>query len=145
MEIKSPAFSSQETIPSKYTCDGEDISPPLEVSEVPAGAKSLVLIVEDPDAPGGTFDHWLVWNIDPSVSAIGENSPPKGAVQGRNSFGGNSYGGPCPPSGAHRYYFKIYALKSVLNLASSSEKDELERAMEGDILDTGELVGIYQR
>ena len=145
MKLTSPAFGNNQLIPKKYTCDGEDINPPLEISEVPEGAKSLVLIVDDPDAPMGTWDHWIVWNIDPATSLIEENSLPEGAVEGINSFGKQPYGGPCPPGGTHHYHFKLYALDTKLSLGASSKKRDVEKAMEGHILDWTDLVGLYQR
>ena len=145
MKLSSPVFENNQSIPAKYTCDGEDINPPLQISEVPEGTKSLVLFVDDPDAPMGTWDHWIVWNINPSVSFIEENSVPEGGVQGMNDFGKQPYGGPCPPSGTHRYFFKFYALDNELELDSSSKKEALERAMEGHILDKAELIGLYKR
>jgi len=145
MKLSSPAFENNQTIPSKYTCDGEDVSPALEISEAPEGAKSLVLIMDDPDAPMGTWDHWIVWNIAPSISSIEGNSMPEGAVQGTNSYGKQPYGGPCPSSGAHHYHFKLYALDTKLELNPSSIKKDVEKAMEGHILDQAELIGLYQR
>lgn len=145
MKLTSSAFENNQTIPSKYTCDGEDINPPLEIQEIPETAQSLVLIVDDPDAPMGTWAHWLVWNIDPSIVSIKENSIPEGAVQGQNSFGKQDYGGPCPPSGTHHYYFKVYALDIKLELDSSSDKKDLESVIQNYILDQAELIGLYQR
>ena len=145
MRLTSPAFENNQLIPSKYTCDGEDINPPLRIEGVPEETKSLVLIVDDPDAPLGTWDHWIVWNIDPSTSLIEENKVPEGAIEGKNDFGKNSYGGPCPPSGTHRYHFKLYALDKKLQLDSSSEREAVEKAMEGHILDWAELIGLYGR
>ncbi|MCJ7804181.1 YbhB/YbcL family Raf kinase inhibitor-like protein [Patescibacteria group bacterium] len=132
-------------IPQKYTCDGENINPPLQITDVPSSAQSLVLIVDDPDAPSGDWVHWLVWNINPETKLITENESPKEAIQGTNDFGKQNYGGPCPPSGTHRYQFKIYALDTILNLSSSSRKKDLETAMENHILDKGILIGLYQR
>lgn len=143
--LKSPAFENDKNIPSKYTCDGEDINPPLEWDNIPEGAKSLVLIVDDPDAPSGNWDHWLVWNIDPSVKSIQEGEVPEGAVLGMNDFNKTEWGGPCPPSGVHRYQFKLYALDTILNIPSGSRKSELEEAMKGHILDQSVLVGLYSR
>lgn len=145
MKLESPAFAGNQSIPKKYTCDGKDINPPLKIEEVPTEAKSLVLIVDDPDAPFGTFTHWLVWNIDPKTTLIEENSVPEGAIQGLNDFGKNSYGGPCPPSGTHHYHFKLYAIDVLLDLPSSSKKSDLERAIKDHILDSAELIGTYQR
>src|SRR5437899_11902207 len=108
MKITSSAFQEGGNIPSKFSCDGADTSPPLQISDIPSGAKSLVLIIDDPDAPSGLFTHWAVWNISPQTSTIDEGRTPKG-VQGTNDSGKSGYGGPCPPSGTHRYYFKIFA------------------------------------
>lgn len=144
IKLTSPVFENNGVIPIKYTCDGEDINPPLQIGEVPEEAESLVIIVDDPDAPMGTWDHWLVWNIDPETSVIEENSVPKGAVQGTNGFGKNPYGGPCPPSGNHHYYFKAYALDKIINLDGSANRGQLERAMNNHVLDWTELVGTYQ-
>lgn len=145
MEISSPAFENNSQIPSKYTCDGQDINPPLEIKNIPERTQSLVLIVDDPDAPMGTFLHWLVFNINPDASIIDENSIPQGGIQGRNDFGKENYGGPCPPSGTHRYFFKIFALDKKLDLKAGAKLKEVEKAMEGHILDKAELIGIYQR
>lgn len=145
MKIISSAFENNKEIPSKYTCDSEDISPPLEIQEVPQEAKSLALIVDDPDAPAGTWTHWLLWNIDPQVSLIEENSIPQGAVQGINSFGKKDYGGPCPPSGSHRYVFKLYALDNILDIEEGSQKGDLERIITGHVLAEAQLIGNYKR
>lgn len=145
MKISSPAFENNSKIPSKYTCDGEDINPPLEIRDIPEGTQSLVLIVDDPDAPRGTFLHWLVWNIPPNFSLIEESSLPEGAVQGRNDFGKENYGGPCPPFGQHRYFFKIYALDKKLELVEGSSLNKVEEVMKGHILDQAQLIGLYQR
>ena len=145
MRIASPAFQNNQTIPAKYTCDADNVNPPLIFSEVPQGTKSLALIVDDPDAPAGTWVHWLVWNIDPAVRQIAENSVPAGAVEGVTSFGTAGYGGPCPPSGTHRYFFKAYALDSMLELDGKADKEKLLAAMKGHILDQAELVGLYKR
>jgi Raf kinase inhibitor-like YbhB/YbcL family protein len=145
MKLTSPIFNNNQPIPSKYTCDGENVNPPLSISEVPENAKSLVLIVDDPDAPMGTWVHWTLWNIDPKITEIAENSVPLNAVQGKTSFGNNKYGGPCPPSGTHRYFFKLYALDNTLTLSSSSTKGDLEKAMEGHIIEKTELIWLYSR
>lgn len=145
MELSSPAFAHNGSIPSLYTCDGEDRNPPLKISGVPLHAKSLVLIHDDPDAPMGTWVHWLLWNIDPETEEIPEDSVPQGAVEGTTSWGKTGYGGPCPPSGTHRYLFKLYALDTLLGLPSSADKDRLERALEGHIIAQAELIGLYQR
>src|ERR1700730_16873973 len=117
MKITSPAFQEGGNIPQKFTCDGANVNPALRLEGITADAKSLVLIVDDPDAPGGSFTHWLIWNIDPKASEISEGSAPKGA-QGKNDFGKSGYGGPCPPSGTHRYFFKLFALDQPLNLSA---------------------------
>jgi len=145
MKIKSPSFENKDDIPSKHTCDGEDINPSLEITGVPERAESLVLIVDDPDAPAGTWDHWVVWNINPSVEKIEEGSVPEGAVEGMNDFGKKPYGGPCPPSGTHNYYFKLYALDANLELDSSAKKEEVESKMKDHILERAELIGRYSR
>lgn len=145
MELTSNVFENNGAIPSIYTCDGENMNPPLEVSNVPAGAKSLALVVDDPDALSGDWVHWLVWNIDPNTKEIAEGRVPDSSVQGTNDFGKNNYGGPCPPSGTHRYQFKLYALDEKLNLESGSRKKELEEVMGGHILEESILVGLYKR
>jgi Raf kinase inhibitor-like YbhB/YbcL family protein len=145
MKITSLAFESKQIIPPKYTCDGEDVNPPLQISDIPDKTQSLALIVDDPDAPGGDWVHWLLWNINPKTKLIIENKSPKEAVQGINDFNKQSYGGPCPPSGIHHYQFKIYALDTILNLPSSSRKKDLETAMINHILDKDILIGLYQR
>lgn len=145
MKISSPAFNHNGNIPAKYTCDGENISPPLEISSVPPMTKSIVLIVDDPDAPAGTWVHWVVFNLPPETTQIAENSIPNGATEGTTSFGKQAWGGPCPPSGAHHYQFKIYALDIVLQLPASSQKADVEKAMDRHILDHGISVGLYQR
>lgn len=144
MKISSPEFKNSASIPSKFTCEGEDINPQLVIENIPSGAKSLALIVDDPDAPAKVWVHWVVYDIDPSMTTIRENSIP--GRQGSNDSSSNgSYGGPCPPSGTHRYYFKLYALDKVLGLREGVTKRELEKAMEGHILDKSELVGLYKR
>jgi len=142
LTITSSVFENKGFIPARYTCDGEDVNPPLSIDGVPVRTESLVLIVDDPDAPMGTWDHWVVWNI-PSVTKIEENSVP--GTEGLNDFRKLSYGGPCPPSGTHRYYFKVYALDKKLDLPSNSRKRDVEKAMEGHILAKGEIMGLYAR
>lgn len=142
LTITSPAFKPGGKIPSRFTCDGADENPALDIAAIPAGAKSLALIVEDPDAPAGTWLHWLVWNI-PVTRHIEESDVP--GDQGRNDFGRNDYGGPCPPSGTHRYIFKVYALDVVLDLPEGSPRMEVETAMVDHILAYGELTGLYKR
>jgi Raf kinase inhibitor-like YbhB/YbcL family protein len=145
LTIKSPAFADNGYIPARFTCDGSDINPPLEIDRVPPEAKSLALIVDDPDAPIGMWVHWVVWNIDPATGEIAEDSVPRNAVQGKNDWKRNSYGGPCPPSGVHRYFFKLYALDTRLNLGIGTTKADLEATMEGHILSRAELIGLYKR
>ena len=142
LTVKSPAFENNKLIPSKYTCDGEEVSPPLTVEGIPKKTKSLSLIMEDPDAPAGLFIHWLVWNIPPT-DKIQENSIP--GTEGLNTNKKNSYHGPCPPGGTHRYYFKVYALDTLLKLGALSDKEVLENAMQNHILAYGELIGLYRR
>jgi hypothetical protein len=143
MKIKG-VFKDNERIPSKYTCDGKNINPPLEFTDVPKNTKSLVLIVDDPDSPSGVFTHWILWNILPGTKSIKENSVPTGAEEGTNDFGNVGYGGPCPHSGTHRYKFALYALDTKLNF-SNGTKDSLEKAMKGHIIDKAILTGIYSR
>ena len=148
--VVSSAFDAMKVIPSKYTCDGADISPSLAWQNVPEKTKSLVLISDDPDAPVGTWVHWVCYDIPPTVDGLDENIPkvntlPKGGKQGINDFHRIGYGGPCPPRGTHRYFFKVYALDSMLNLPAEKTKKEVEKAMEGHVLDSGELVGVYSR
>lgn len=149
MLIKS-VFESQHPIPAKYTCDGENLSPPLRFLQVPEEAKSLALVVDDPDAPHGTFDHWIIWNLPPNLKELSEGakelkslSPaPKQGVNGYRKF---DYHGPCPPPGkVHHYHFKLYALNKELSLSEGSSKNDVEKAMQGHIIDQAELVGTYQ-
>lgn len=144
MELKSPAFEHGGNIPSEYTCDGKNVSPPLVIEGTPKEAESLALVMDDPDAPGSTFDHWLVWNIAPDTEEVSEAEQPEG-VGGENDFGNLDYGGPCPPSGTHSYQFKIYALDTELELEEGSTKSELEQAIEGHVLAKDLLIGNYSR
>jgi len=154
LKITSTAFQQAGSIPSKYTCEGPDVSPPLAWSGVPAKAKTLALIVDDPDAPDPAkpqrvYVHWVVYNIPAGTPSLSENASktgmPKGAVQGKNDWGKAEYGGPCPPIGRHRYFFKLYALDIELTGMRSATKADLERAMNGHVLDTGEMMGTYQK
>ncbi|OPY14694.1 MAG: putative kinase inhibitor protein [Syntrophus sp. PtaB.Bin001] len=150
MKITSRAFNDGEMIPMKYTCDGDDVSPPLEWDNVPENTKSLALISDDPDAPGGTWVHWVVYDIPASMKTLTENIRPErelssGIRQGNNDWSKIGYGGPCPPSGTHRYYFKLYALNAVLSLKPGATKEQLLRAMKGHILEEAQLMGKYQR
>lgn len=153
MKISSPVFSDGEPIPPRYSCEGSDISPPLDWDlsqlSIPDNG-SIVLICDDPDAPGGTWIHWVIFNLPPETSSLPEMVMPReelenGALQGANSWGNIGYGGPCPPSGTHHYYYKIYALDAKLNLPPGTTKEELLNAMDGHVLDEGQLMGIYTR
>ena len=143
MKIKRSAFQDGATIPEKFSKNGANVSPPLRIEGAPANAKSLVLIVDDPDAPVGLFTHWLVWNIDPKTTEIAEHNVPKNSVQGTNDFPGTSYDGPQPPSGTHRYYFKIFALDTTLMLRAGAKRKELDKAMSDHIIGQGQLMGRY--
>lgn len=146
--LKSSGFKDGETIPSKYTCDGEDVNPLFEIRNVPAQTKSLALVLDDPDATRGTpWDHWILWNIPASTQYISEDSIPHGAIQGKNSFEHERYGGPCPPHGSkpHRYIFKLYALDTTIDIPAGSTKQDLEVAMNGHIIDQAVLTGMYGR
>jgi Raf kinase inhibitor-like YbhB/YbcL family protein len=143
MKISSPAFADNGSIPARFTCQGEDVNPRLDMEGVPPGAKSLALIMDDPDAPAGTWDHWILFNVAPATASIAEDSVPSGAVQGRNGWGNSEYGGPCPPSGTHRYVFRLYALDTALGLGSGASKAEVERAMAGHVLAQAKLTGLY--
>ena len=145
MIISSSAFLEGNKIPDQFGCHGQNINPPLKFSSVPQEAKSLVLLVDDPDAPSGDWVHWLVFNINPQTENINENSIPVGAVVGINSFGDKNYGGPCPPMGTHHYQFKLYALDTVLNLTNSIEKSELIMAMNNHVIAESVLAGTYSR
>ena len=144
MKLNSPVFENGGDIPSKYTCQGDNISPELIISDVSEKAVSLILIMDDPDAPKGTWDHWVVFNIAPNITKISEDHEPSG-VACNNSWGNTGYGGPCLPSGTHKYFFKLYALDIELDLPQGSSKSEVESAMEGHILENVELVGKYQK
>ena len=145
LKVSSRAFPPGGKIPKKYTCDSSNISPPLHIDNVPKAARSVVLIVDDLDAPGGTWTHWVLWNINPKATEIWENSVPQGAVEGTSDFGNTKYGGPCPPAGVHRYYFKACALDIILSLPSSAKKAAVEKAMAGHIVAKGSLMGTYSR
>jgi Raf kinase inhibitor-like YbhB/YbcL family protein len=144
MKITSSAFQQDGNIPAKFTCDGSDTSPALQITGVPSEAKSLVLIADDPDAPGGLFTHWLIWNIPPQTNSIAEGSAPKG-VHGTNDFGKPGYKGPCPPPGTHRYSFKIFALDGELEMRALAKRGQVDAAMKGHVIAQGELVGRYER
>jgi Raf kinase inhibitor-like YbhB/YbcL family protein len=150
MRIESAAFSEGGQIPRSHTCDGKDVSPPLSWSGVPEGAKSLALICDDPDAPGKTWVHWVLFNLPPGTRELPEGVPAHarvsgGGVQGTNDFRKVGYGGPCPPSGTHRYIFKLYALDAALGLPAGATKAEVEGAIEGHVLGQATLTGKYSR
>jgi Raf kinase inhibitor-like YbhB/YbcL family protein len=152
IQVTSAAFHEGEVIPAQYTCDGDNVSPPLRWGRLPKDSQSLALICEDPDAPSGTFVHWLIFNLPPIVSDLPEAMPTyqdleeTGAIQGRNDFNNIGYDGPCPPPGnAHRYYFRLYALDMKLQLQAGAKKREFMQALEGHILGEGHLMGTYQR
>ncbi len=150
LSITSTAFKQGERIPSKYTCDGSDVSPGLEWSDVPDSTRSFTIIADDPDAPVGTWIHWVFYHILGETRTLPEAVPPDanlpdGSRQGKNSWGRPGYGGPCPPGGTHRYFFKLYALDTVLELPSGVSKDDLLKAMKGHILAEAELMGVYSR
>jgi hypothetical protein len=143
--LTSGAFEDGGEIPSRHTCEGQNVSPPLSFAGVPEGARSLALTVDDPDAPVGTFAHWLAWNIDPATGGLGEGqAAPR---EGRNGFGTVGYAGPCPPPGhgRHRYFFRLHALDAELDLEPGADRERLDRALDGHVLETAELVGGYQR
>jgi Raf kinase inhibitor-like YbhB/YbcL family protein len=164
IELKCPAFAEGGMIPSRFTCDGSNHSPPLEWSGVPASARALALICDDPDAPGGTWSHWVVFNVAPQATGLREAVPAQESIpatstdgtepvgarlamarQGRNDFGKTGYGGPCPPGGTHRYFFRLYALDASLDLQSTATRSDVFKAIEGHILAAGRLTGKYQR
>jgi Raf kinase inhibitor-like YbhB/YbcL family protein len=143
LTIGSTVFANKDFLPAKYTCEGENVNPPITIENIPSGTKSLTLIIDDPDAPNGVFDHWVIWNIRPMEMII-ENSRP--GTEGKNSFGRSVYHGPCPPAGGpHRYFFRVYALDILLDLKRGSDKKALEKAMHGHIIAAGEIVAMYQK
>jgi len=146
MKLTSSSFENNGNIPTKYTCDGEDINPPLLISQVPQETLSLALVVHDPDAPiPGGFTHWILYNLNPQTKEIQENFKPTGSNEGKNSSGKVGWMGPCPPSGTHHYHFILYALDEILRFDSPPQKADLEKAIAGHILEQAELVGLYQR
>ncbi|MFI4918996.1 MAG: YbhB/YbcL family Raf kinase inhibitor-like protein [Legionellales bacterium] len=145
LSIESPAFLSNTVIPSQYTCDGANDSPPLLWQDAASNTQSYVLIVDDPDAPSGVWDHWVLLNIPANTRQLAAGTQiPNGAVNGKNSWGAVGYRGPCPPNGAHRYFFKLYALDTVLNLSDAPTKNEVEQAMQGHVIANSELIGLYR-
>ncbi|OGV91747.1 hypothetical protein A2783_05550 [Microgenomates group bacterium RIFCSPHIGHO2_01_FULL_45_11] len=145
VKLTSSAFTDNQPIPALYTCDGNNVNPPFTINNIPANTQSLALIVDDPDAPADDWVHWLVWNIPPTTTEIAQNSIPAGSIQGTTDFGDTKYGGPCPPSGSHRYQFKLFALDTSLNLPATITKKEFLQAIEGHILDQTLLVSTYTR
>ena len=146
LSIESPAFTANSLMPTQFTCDGADSSPPLVWQDTANNTQSYALIVDDPDAPAGVWTHWVLFNIPAKINqlAVGATIPAE-AISSKNSWGGTGYQGPCPPSGVHRYFFKLYALDSMLNLNESATKEEVEQAMQGHIIDSSELIGLYKR
>lgn len=145
MKITSSAFEHEGPIPTRYTCDGDNISPPLVFSDIPETTRSLALIMDDPDAIGGNFNHWTVWNINPKSREFPEGSTSPEAIEGRTSYATPGYGGPCPPNNRHRYFFRLYALDTLLRLGSHSAREEVDAAMSGHVIDQAELMGTYDR
>lgn len=150
IEVRSTAFAEGDRIPSDFTCDGADMSPPVEWANIPSGTKSIAILVEDPDAPSGNWSHWLAYDLPPSLRQLPPGIPaskglPAGGTQGRTDFGKMGYSGPCPPQGNHRYFFRVYALDAILGLKPGVTKQELLRAMQGHILAQGQLMGTYDR
>jgi len=143
MKLTSNAFGENEAIPSRYTVDGEDVSPPLQWTDPPKETQSFALICDDPDAPAGTWVHWVTWNIPAEERTLPEGG--KGNSEGKNDFGKSGYGGPAPPSGTHRYFFKLYALDTTLNLPDTTTKADLESAMKGHVLSDAQFMGTYSR
>ncbi len=141
--LSSSAFAQGKPIPAKYTCDGLDISPPLAWGDAPMGTQSFALIMDDPDAPAGTWVHWVLFNLPAQTHQLAEKATQ--GVQGRNSWGRLGYGGPCPPSGTHRYFFRLYALDTLLQLPAGATKEQVLRAMQGHVLAQAELMGVYAR
>ena len=134
INVSSPAFQAGGTIPARFTCKGANVNPPLQFQGIPKAAKCLVLIVDDPDAPGHLFTHWLIWNIDPGTTQLREKSLPAGAIEGTNDFGDRGYGGPCPPSGTHRYFFRLFALDQKMTLKSGAKRSVVDSALKNRIL-----------
>lgn len=143
MTITSTAFTNGDRIPDEYTCQGDDINPALTFSEVPPEAESLVLILDDPDAPNGPFTHWMLYDISPALLQIIENAKPDTGVEGTNDFGKVNYGGPCPPEGEHRYFFRVFALDKLLHLHPGATRAELDAAMGDHIIEQAELMGVF--
>lgn len=150
LEVTSSAFEEGSSIPSDFTCDGEELSPPIQWVSAPVGTKGFAVVVSDPDAPSGNWVHWMIYDLSPELDQLPSGIPaeaviPGGGFQGKNDFGKMGYGGPCPPQGAHRYFFKVYALDKILHLEPGVSKEQLEQAMRGHILAEGSLMGRYER
>lgn len=145
LSIESSDFANNTLMPVQYTCDGADNSPSLLWKESPAQTQSYVLIVDDPDAPAGTWVHWVLFNIPADIRQLEASEAPKGAISGKNSWGSTGYRGPCPPSGTHRYFFKLYALDTILTLNTTANKQDVVKAMQGHVLESSELIGLYKR
>ena len=145
MKLTSPAFENYQKIPVVYTCDGQKLHPPLAISGVPSAAKSLALVVDDPDAPNGTFTHWVIWNIHADTTVIAEGTVPPESQEGINSAGTVGYTPPCPPSGQHRYFFTLYALDAKLGLDGKATKADIEKVFAGHVMEESLLVGVYSR
>lgn len=145
MQIYSDVFEENQHIPRKYTCDGDGINPPLRITNVPGETKNLVLIVDDPDAPGGTFTHWLVWNIPGDLNYIEEDNVPEAAIEGVNDGGEIGYYPPCPPEGVHRYFFRVFALDKLVDIEEGSDRSRLMQVIDDHIIDQAELIGLYSK
>ena len=145
LRISSPAFADGAAIPGQFTCQGKNVSPPLDIACNLPGAKSLVLIVEDPDAPSGTFTHWIVWNIPPDAKKFAQGAAPSGALEGTNDFGTAGYSGPCPPFGVHRYIFRLFALNSTLSAPAGASRRDIDAAMRGHVLKSVSFMGRYSK
>ncbi len=145
MKLSSPNFENNSPIPFQYTCQGQNTSPQLDISNVPSEAKSLALLLDDPDATNGEFNHWTIWNIPPDTKTIKANVGPSFAVQGQNGASQQGFTGPCPPTGVHRYFFKLYALREMLDLPTTANKIDLEKAMKGKVIGQVQLMGTYKK
>lgn len=145
MQLSSPSFANNSAIPAKFSCQGQNINPELQISGVSSEIKSLALIMDDPDAPNGDWVHWIIWNIPPNTKSIPENVSPKFATQGKNTRELQTYGGPCPPTGIHRYFFRLYGLSTELDIQATSTKADLLKAMQGKIFDECQLMGTYRK
>jgi Raf kinase inhibitor-like YbhB/YbcL family protein len=143
--ISSPDFADGALIPARFTCEGQNVPPTLEIAGTVAGARTLALVVEDPDAPSGTFTHWIVWNIPPGVTRLSAGALPAGVREGTNDFGTGGYSGPCPPSGTHRYYFRLSALDTALRLPAGARRQEFDAAIDGHVLASAEWMGRYAK